>query len=299
MYVIIGASGNTGSVIANKLLALGKKMRVVGRNAGHLASFATKGAEVFAGDVTDANAMTQAFAGAKAVYLMIPPKPDAPDFRLYQKQVQESLATALEKNGVKYAVTLSSIGADKAEKTGPIAGLHMFEERLNGIAGLNVLHLRAAYFMENTLGEADAIIQMGVAAGPIRPEVSFPMIAARDIGERAADALVNLDFKDHQIQELHGQRDISYGEITSILGKAIGKPDLSYVKLTDDQFRGALIQMGMSEDSAGLMVEMAGAFDSGYVKALDSRSSRNTTSTDFETFVKEQFLPVYRGKTAA
>ncbi len=299
MYVIIGATGNTGSVVANKLISQGKQVRVVGRNAAHLAPLVAKGAEPFIGDVTDKNAMTKAFTGAQAAYLMIPPDPAASDFHEYQKQVQEALATAIEKNGVKYAVTLSSIGADKAEKTGPIAGLHRLEERLNRIPGLNVLHLRAAYFMENTLGQADAIGKMGFAAAPVRAEVKFPMIAAQDIGARAADALSNLDFKGQQIQELHGQRDISYGEITSIIGKAIGKPELKYARLSDDQFRGALSQMGMSNDSADQMVEMAHALDSGYVKPLQARSPRNTTPTSYETFVTEKFVPGFRGKAAA
>lgn len=299
MYVIIGASGNTGRVVANQLLSQGKKVRVVGRNADHLASFVSKGAELFIGDVTDRDSVTNAFTGAQAVYLMIPPDPSAPNFHQYQNKVQEAFATGIEKNGIKYAVTLSSIGADKAEKTGPISGLHRLEERLNLIPGLNVLHLRAANFMENTLGQADAIDKMGHAAGPLRPDIKLPMIAARDIGARAADALSNLDFTGKQVQELHGQRDLSYGEIASVIGKAIGKPDLKYAKLTDDQFRGALIQMGMSKDTADQMVEMAEAMGSGYIKPLQPRSPRNTTPTSYETFVMEEFLPEFQGKRAA
>ena len=39
MYVILGASGNTGSIIANSLLSKGKKVRVMGRDAGRLQRF--------------------------------------------------------------------------------------------------------------------------------------------------------------------------------------------------------------------------------------------------------------------
>jgi uncharacterized protein YbjT (DUF2867 family) len=298
MYVIIGATGNTGSVVANKLLAQGKKVRVVGRNPEHLARF--KKAEAFVGDVTDADTVGRAFAGAKAVYLMFPPNVKVPDFIAYQKQLTDAFAAAIEKNGVKHAVTLSSIGAEKPGKSGPIVGLHHLEERLNRISGLNVLHLRAAYFMENTLGQADAIKQMGFATGPIRPEVKFPSIATHDIGAFAGDALARLDFAGQQVQELHGQRDISYGEITSIIGKAIGKPDLNYVTLTREQFRDALKKhMGMSDSAADLMAEMAESFDSGYLHPLESRSTRNTTPTSYETFVAEELVPIYQGKAAA
>ena len=75
MYAITGATGNTGSVIAAKLLGRGEKVRVIGRDAGRLEGLVQKGAEAFVADVTDAAALTKAFTGAKAVYAMIPPIP--------------------------------------------------------------------------------------------------------------------------------------------------------------------------------------------------------------------------------
>ena len=299
MYVVIGATGNTGSVVANKLLNQNKKVRVVGRDAKRLASLFRK-AEPFAGDVTDTAAITKAFEGAQAVYLMIPPNATTPDYSSYQKQIGEAYVTAIEKNKIKYAVTLSSFGADKPEKSGPILGLHNLEERLNRVSGLSVLHLRAAYFMQNTLGQADAIKQMGSVAGPLRPELKIPMIAAHDIGAFAADVLSHLEFAGQQVQELHGQRDISYAEITSILGKAIGKPDLNYLTLTRDQFRDALIkQVGMSQSVANLLAEMSESLDSGYLPFLEPRTARSTTPTSYETFVEEEWLPKYQEKRAA
>ena len=135
MYVVIGATGNTGSIVANKLANQGKNVRVVGRNAEHLAQF--KKAEPFVGDVTDNTAMAKAFQGAQAVYLMMPPNATIPDYKAYQQQVIESLGAAVEKNGVKFAVVLSSVGADKPEKSGPILGLRSLEERLNRISGVD------------------------------------------------------------------------------------------------------------------------------------------------------------------
>jgi len=299
MYVIIGATGNTGSVVANKLLSQGKQVRAVGRNPDHLRPLVAKGAEPFIGDVTSKTVATKAFAGAKFVYLMLPPNPKVNDYFEYEAQLQEAFAAAIETHDVRYAVTLSSFGAEKADNNGPIAGLHRLEERLNQIAGLNVLHLRAGYFMENTLGQADAIAQMGHTVGPPRGDLKIPMIAARDIGARAADALLNLDFVEKQTQELHGQRDISYAEVTSIIGAAIRRRDLKYSKISDEQFRGVLIRIGMSENLAVLMAEMASSLDSGYIRPLEGRTARNTTPTSFETFVAEEFLPLYHGKAAA
>jgi hypothetical protein len=88
-------------------------------------------------------------------------------------------------------------------------------------------------------------------------------------------------------------------EVTRILGKAVGKPDLRYVQAPDDQFKAALMQMGMSSNMAGLIVEMAHALNSGHMRALEQRSPRNTNPTSFETFVADEFMPVYQQAKAA
>jgi uncharacterized protein YbjT (DUF2867 family) len=298
MYVILGATGNTGSVVARKLLDQGKKVRVIGRDSKKLAPFVSRGAEAFAADVLDAEALSRAFAGAEAVYALIPPIMTSPDFRAYQEQVSDSIAKALEKAGVTHTVTLSSIGADKPEKTGPVAGLHSMESKLARIKGLNALHLRAGYFMENTLAQIGAIQGFGMLAGPVRAELALPMIATKDIGAAAAEALVRLDFQGQQTRELLGQREITYNEVAKIIGTAIGKRDLAYVQLPDEQVIQAMSGMGISKNMATLLCEMSASLNSGYMKALETRSAANTTLTSFETFVKEVFLPAFKGQAA-
>ena len=299
MYAILGASGNTGHVVAKTLLERGQKVRAIGRNATHLQPLATQGAEVFVADVTDAAALTKAFQDADAAYVMIPPNPASNDPLGYENQVSDAIATAVRSTRVKNIVSLSSIGADKPTGTGPVVGLYNLEQKLNRVDTINVLYLRAGSFMENTLGQAGAIRMMGSAVGPLRPDLKLPMIAARDIGAAAADALLQLAFHGKQIQELHGQRDLDYSEVATIIGKAIGKPKLAYVQAPDDQLRAAMVQMGMSGNFAGLMLEMTAALNSGYMRALEHRTPRNTTPTSFETFVAQVFVPAYQQQAAA
>jgi uncharacterized protein YbjT (DUF2867 family) len=298
MYVITGATGNTGSVVAEKLLAKGEKVRVLGRDAKRLERFTNKGAEAFVADATSADALAKAFSGAKAVYAIIPPNIAAPDVRAYQEQVSDDLAAAITKSGVKHAVVLSSVGADKSDKTGPVVGLHMLEKKLDGIAGLNALYLRAGYFMENLLPQVGVIQSFGVIAGPVRPDLGLPMIAARDIGAVAADALLKLDFSGKQTRELQGARDVTYNDAAKIVGGAIGKPDLKYMQMPATQLKPALMQMGMSSNMADLLLEMAESLNSGYMKALEPRSPANSTPTTLETFVAEVFVPAYKGIAA-
>jgi uncharacterized protein YbjT (DUF2867 family) len=298
MYVITGATGNTGSVITEKLLAKGEKVRVIGRDAKRLERFTQKGAEAFVADETDKSALTKAFSGAKAVYALIPPNLAAPDVRAYQEQVSDDLAAAITKNGVKHAVALSSFGADKPDRTGPVLGLHTLEEKLNGIAGLNALYLRAGYFMENILSQVGVIQSFGVIAGPVRPDLALPLIATRDIGTAAAEALLKLDFNGRHTRELQGARDVTYNDVAKIVGAAIGKPDLKYMQMPAVQLKPALTQMGMSSNMVDLLLEMAESLNSGHMKMLQPRSPANSTPTTLETFVAEVFVPAYRGKAA-
>jgi uncharacterized protein YbjT (DUF2867 family) len=299
MYVVLGASGNTGHIVAKNLLARQQKVRVVGRNSAHLQPLAAQGAEVFVGDVTDVSALTKAFQRADSAYVMIPPNPASNDPLGYEERVGDAITAALKSAGIKNVVSLSSIGADKTSRTGPVLGLHHLEQKLNQIDSANILYLRAGYFMENTLPQVGAIRMTGSVIGPFRPDLKLPMIATRDIGAAAADALLSLGFHGKQTRELLGQRDLDYTEIAAIIGKAIGKPNLGYVHAPDDQVRSAMVQMGMSEKFAGLLLEMTASLNSGYMRALEPRTPRNTTPTPFETFVAESFVPAYQQQAAA
>jgi uncharacterized protein YbjT (DUF2867 family) len=299
MYVVLGASGNTGHVVARNLLARQQKVRVVGRNAARLQPHAAQGAEIFLGDVTDAAALTKAFHHADSAYVMIPSNHTINDPLAYEERVSDAIAAAVKNTGIKNVVSLSGFGADKTKGTGPVIGLHNLEQKLNQIDTANVLHLRAGYFMENTLPQVGAIRMAGSAVGPVRPDLKLPMIATRDIGAAAADALLRLAFRGKQTHELLGQRDLDYTEVAAIIGKAIGKPDLGYVHAPDDQIRAAMVQMGMSDAMAGLILEMTAALNSGYMRALEPRTSRNTTPTSYETFVAESLVPAYRQQAAA
>jgi uncharacterized protein YbjT (DUF2867 family) len=294
MYVVLGASGNTGHGVANTLLASGQKVRVVGRNAAHLQALAAKGAETFIADVTDAGALAKAFQQADSAYVMIPPNVTSDDPLGYANRVSDAIAAAVKNAGTRNVVALSSIGADKPSGTGPVVGLHNLEQKLNQINSANVLFVRAAYFMENTLPQVGAIRQMGHAAGPLRPDLKLPMIATRDIGTAAADALLHPSVRGKQTRELLGQRDLTYTEVITTIGRAIGTPDLKYVQLPDDQFRGVLVQMGMSDQFARLLLEMTAALNSGSMCALEPRTPQNTTPTTYETFVAETFVPAYQ-----
>ena len=295
MYVILGASGNTGSIIANFLLLKGEKVRAVGRDVGRLQRFVREGAEAFTADMSDAAALTKAFSGARAAYLILPPL----NSREEQERQSDAIAKAVKESGLRYAVHLSSYGAHVPEGTGPVTGLHSSEQKLNAISDLNVLHLRAAYFMENNLAAIDMIHGMGLFGHALLPDLKLPMISTRDVGDYAAQRLLNLDFSGKQTRELLGERDLSMAEATAIIARGLGKPDLRYEQFSYDQVRQALTQTGFSPKKAAVYLEMFEAINVGLLAAQEPRSTENSTPTSFEDFVQDVFVAAYYTKASA
>jgi uncharacterized protein YbjT (DUF2867 family) len=298
MYVVLGATGRTGSIIATSLLLKGEKVRVVGRDASRLDRFVRKGAEAFTASVSDAAALTKAFTGARAAYLMLPPSMTSQDYRAEQERASDAIAKAVKESGLRYAIHLSSFGAQAPAGTGPIAGLHSSEQKLNAISGLNVLHLRAGYFMENNLAAMGMIHTLGIFGHALLPDLKLPLIATRDIGDYAARRILSLDFSGKQTGELLGERDLPMNEATAILARGIGKPDLRYVQFPYEEVQQVLTQTDVPSKTAAQFIEMYKAINEGVVRAQEPRSPENTTPTSFEKFVQDVFAPAYHGKAA-
>lgn len=280
MYVLLGSNGNIASKAAALLRARGEKVRVVGRNAE------------FPGDIADPQFLARAFTGAKAVYVMIPPDYAAPDMPARQDQLGEAIVRGLVAAGVRKVVNLSSIGAHLPSGTGPIAGLHRQEQRLNALPGVDVLHLRPGYFYENHLHALGTIEALGVYADMTAPEAPLPMIATADIAEVVARELVDFTTTGKRVLHLRAPKLYTMRESAAILGAAIGRPNLEYVQADANTVKGALVQHGFSQSAADQFEEMSEAFSTGRVDGEYEKGPTEVTKTTLEQFVRTVGVPV-------
>jgi uncharacterized protein YbjT (DUF2867 family) len=292
LFVVTGASGNIGRRLAALLLEGRRQVRVVARQEERLHALREAGAQVAAGDLHDADFLRRAFAGAHAAFTMLPTPMIDHDLRGWQNRTSEAIAFALSDARVPYVVNLSSVGAEVPYGTGPIAGLHDHEERLDRLDGVAIVHLRPTFFMENHLHAIAAMRAQGVYAGTLRGDLVLPMIATADIAQEAARLLAGLEFEDKSTRELLGPRDYTLSEAARILGAAIGRPDLPYVQATDAQAREAMVAQGMPPHMADAMLEMNRALNSGKIRAAEPRLPENTTSTTLEDWAGH-FAGVY------
>jgi uncharacterized protein YbjT (DUF2867 family) len=296
MLAICGAAGHIGSKVAGTLLSQGQKVTVIGRNRERLEPFIKKGADAAVGSLDDPKFVESAFKGSDAVMAMIPPNPTTDDIRAFQGKIGETIVEAIRKSGVKYVVHISSIGAHLSEGVGPVNGLHDQEQRLNKLEGVNVLHLRCGYFMENLLGMVGLIKSQGMFGSTIKPNTPVPMIATRDIAAEVVKGLTKRHFNGKQVKYILGSRDVSMSEAATILGKAVDKPGLKFVHFPTKDARAGMVGAGLSPAMADSYIEMSEALDEGRMTEDFKRSPENSTPTSFEDFARSTFSEIYFGK---
>jgi uncharacterized protein YbjT (DUF2867 family) len=293
MIIVTGATGKTGSAIADILLEKGEKVRVVGRSSERLKRFCDKGAEMAVGDQSDPVFLARAFSKADYVYLLIPPRFDAGDVRDYYNLMGDSAAFAIKDSGIKKVVFLSSLGAELESGTGPVIGLHDVEEKLKWLTGVAIAILRPGYFMENMLGTIPLIKNQRINGGSMVPNAPVTMIATRDIAMEAVKLLTEKAFSGVSILDLFGDR-LTYTEATRHIGTAIGMADLPYIQFPDEDAVAGLEKMGLSHTLAVSFVELSHAISAGKVKPTQIDPVRPNTPTEFKQFAEEVFYPAYK-----
>ncbi|MDB5206589.1 MAG: NAD-dependent dehydratase [Flavisolibacter sp.] len=262
-YVITGGAGNISKPLAEKLIAGGHDVTVIGRNAENLKSLTGNGAKAAIGSIEDVVFLTQAFTGADAVYTMVPPTMGAADWKAYIGQIGKNYAEAIKATGVKYVVNLSSIGAHLEDGCGPVSGLFRAEQALNDLSDVAIKHLRPGYFFNNFYGNLQMIKGMNIIGANYGPADSKMVLAdPTDIAEAAAEELLNLAFTGHSFRYIASDERTT-GDVAKVLGAAVGKPELPWVEFSDADTFGALKGVGLPEEVAKNYAEMGSAIRNG------------------------------------
>ncbi len=261
-YVITGSLGNISQPIIKKLIGKGHTVTVISSNQNRVPEIEALGATAAIGSVEDLAFLITAFAGADAIYTMVPPKWDAANWKAHIASVGENYAAAIKANKIKWVVNLSSIGAHKPSGVGPVSGLHRVENALNELEEVHVLHLRPGYFFSNFFANIGMIKHLGILGSNNEPTNKMILSDTSDIAIAAADALLALNFKGHSIKYLASD-ERAPAEIASVLGKAVGIESLPWIAFTDEQNLAGMIQAGLPQEVAANYTEMGVAMRSG------------------------------------
>jgi uncharacterized protein YbjT (DUF2867 family) len=283
----MGITGNVGGAVAENLLAAGKMVRGVVRNAEKAKVWADRGVELVQSAYDDAEGLARAFAGAEGVFAMIPPDfapaPGLPD----QKRTIAAIQEALEQGKPGKAVFLSSIGSEQPSGLGLITSTHLMEEATCTLP-IPVAYLRAGSFMENWLGALDHIRATGEMPFFYAPlDRKFPLVATRDIGLTGAKVLQEI-WTGERVLEVNGpEGGTDLHEVAAAFGRALGC-EVKAVQLPEAAWQSALVAMGMPVDRIGLYIEMVKSFNSGWIHFGNSGAETFYGPTTIEAFAQDR-----------
>jgi uncharacterized protein YbjT (DUF2867 family) len=274
MYAIAGVSGNTGKVVADVLIKQRQPVRVIVRDAAKGAPWAARGAEVAVADLEDPGALTRALKGVDGAYLLMPPAaPQATGMVERARRLTAVAKRAIETSGVKHVVFLSSVGADRPD-SGMITTLHSAEQELRTLR-TPVTFVRAGYFLENWAGVLPPAVQQGVLPTFLAPERPIGMVATKDIGFAAAQAL--REAPEHpQILDVAGPRDYSPADIAATLSRLLGRT-ITARRSPLDELVPTMTGLGFSTEQAELFREMTAGVNDGRIRPGEGLPVRGST----------------------
>ncbi len=262
---ITGSLGNISKPLVITLVAQGHEVTVISSSAEKQTEIEALGANAAIGSLEDAEFITSAFNGADAVYTMVPPGNYFDhnfDILVYYVGMGNRYAEAIARAGIKRVVNLSTIGGNLAEGNGILVGAHNVELILNRLpADVIVTHIRPNSFYYNLFGYVNMIKHTGVIAANYGGPAIIPWVSPIDIAEVIAEEIVQHP-TERNIRRV-GSEDLSGDETAKILGEAIGKPDLKWIVVSDEETINGLTSIGMNPKIAAGLVEMYAALASG------------------------------------
>lgn len=290
MIVVTAPTGNIGHQVLERLLDGGEPIRVIARDLSRLPSDARSRVEGVQGSHGDIQVVNQAFAGADAVFWLVPPDPRAKSIEAVYVGFTRPACEALKSRGVRRVVGVSALGRGTAVATS--AGLvtaSLAMDDLIASTGVSYRALTMPSFMDNILRQAGLIKSQSVFVSPISGNRKLPSCATRDIAAVAAKLLLDHSWSGRDDVPILGPEDLSFNDMARIMSEVLNKP-VRFEQISFEAYKSRFIDFGMSEAMAQGMTDMAAAKNNGLDNA-EPRTPENTTPTSFRQWCEEVLKP--------
>jgi len=281
-----GSLGNVATPLVKKLLKAGHEVTVITSNADKKSAIETLGAAAAVGSISDARFLTESFKNADAVYAMMPPAMGPINMIENIVEAGKAYAEAIRNAGVKRVVFLSSVGADAPGGTGPVQGVHRVEQLFQELAGVNVTIVRSGFFYINFFRDIPLIKSRNLFGNNYSGDDQLALTHPEDLATAIAEELQN---KGNGFEVKYVVSDISTGnELASLFGQAIGKPDLSWTVVPDEQLKQGMTDAGLPPELAGLITELGQGVRAGIItKDFFDKGGKVSGNTKLEQFAIE------------
>ncbi len=290
MIVITAPTGQIGHQVLGNVLGSGQPIRVIVRDPSGLPPQALERVEVVTGSHGDAGVVDQAFAGANAVFWLVPPDPHADSAEAAYVDFTRPACDAFKRHGVQRVVGISGLGRGTAAAAH--AGLvtaSLAMDDMIASCGVSYRALTMPSFMDNLLRQVPAIKDRGIFVTPISGDRKLPSCATRDIAAAAARLLLDDSWSGTGHVAVLGPEDLSFNDMARIMSEVLGQP-VRYQQIPAQALKDRLTGSGMSDAMAQATVDMMVAKDQGLDNA-EPRTPESTTPTSFRQWCEEVLKP--------
>jgi uncharacterized protein YbjT (DUF2867 family) len=291
MIVVTTPTGAIGQQVLEAILDSGEAVRAIARDPSRLPSHLRQRVEVVQGAHGDADVVSRAFAGADAVFWLVPPDPQATSLEAAYLDFTRPACDAIRSQGVKRVIDVSALGRGTplAAKAGLVTASLAMDDLIAG-TGVSFRALTMPSFMDNILRQAEPIKNQGMFFSPISGDRKLPTCATRDIAAAAAKLLLDASWSGQREVAVLGPEDLSFNDMAQIMSEVLGKP-VRYQQIPFEAFKARLLGNGMSYAFANGYVDMMVAKNEGLDNA-EPRTPQSTTPTSFRQWCEDILKPV-------
>ncbi|WGV25997.1 NmrA family NAD(P)-binding protein [Halotia branconii] len=265
--IVTGSLGNISKPLTQELVKKGHQVMVISSKAERQKNIEALGAKAAIGTMEDAGFLSATFKGADVVYVMESLAPDAffdpnVDAIAAITEIGKNYKQAIEQSGVKRVVHLSSIGAHTDQGNGLITFHYNVENILSQLpADVSIKFMRPVGFYTVMFSFIQVIKQQGAIIQNYGGDEKEPWVSPLDIAAVIAEE-IEKPFDGREVRYIASD-EMSPNEVAKLLGEAIGKPDLKWLVIPDEQFLTSLIANKMNPQTAKGFVELNAARVSG------------------------------------
>ena len=263
--ILTGSLGHISKPLTEQLVQKEHAVTVISSKSEKQKDIEALGANAAIGSLEDVDFLTKTFTDANVVYCMIPPNnyfDQNLDLIEYYRKLGNNYAQAIKQSGVKRVVNLSTIGGHLEKGSGILRGAHDVQIILDELpADVSITHMRPTSFFYNLYGYTDMIKNQGCIMANYGTETKIPWVSPLDIADAVAEEIVT-PFTGRKIRYVASE-ELSGQETATILGAAMGKPDLKWVLASNEQTLDGLVKIGMNKKIAAGLVEMYASLQSG------------------------------------
>jgi uncharacterized protein YbjT (DUF2867 family) len=280
MIVITTPTGAIGHQVLENVLRGADPIRVIVRDPSRLASHVLDRVEIVKGSHGDTTIVNKAFAGADAVFWLVPPDPRAKTVDAAYLDFTRPACAAFKTQGIKRVVGISALG--RGTPVAAHAGLVTASLKMDDLIASTGVHYRAVTnpsFVDNLLRQVELIKNQGIFSLPISGDLKQPSACTRDIAATAAKLLLDQSWNGVGSVPVLGPEDLSYNDMATTLSEVLGRP-VRFQEIPGEAFKARLLERGMSEVMAQANLDMWVAYNRG-LDTAEPRTPQSTTPTSF------------------